>query len=91
MRGRVSERVGAPDSDRDTTYTGRHTHTQHTQHTQHTHTQHTHKTHTQIRERDTVVFLSEERYMSDETHTEQLGLTVTKTYDYCDMPQETIK
>ena len=39
----------------------------------------------------TVVDMSEERYMSEETHTEKLVLTVTKTYDYCDMSQETLK
>ena len=39
----------------------------------------------------TVVYLSEERYMSEETHTEKLVLAVTKTYDYCDMSQETLK
>ena len=35
--------------------------------------------------------MSEERYMSEETHTEKLISTVTKTYDYCDMSQETLK
>ena len=39
----------------------------------------------------TVVYMSEERYMSEETHTEKLVSTVTKTYDYCDMSQETLK
>ena len=39
----------------------------------------------------TVVYMSEERYMSEETHTEKLVLAVTKTYDYCDMSQETLK
>ena len=35
--------------------------------------------------------MSEERYMSEETRTEKLISTVTKTYDYCDMSQETLK
>ena len=49
------------------------------------------KSKTETRHACTVVYMSEERYMSEETHTEKLVLAVTKTYDYCDMSQETLK